>query len=82
MGANNLKSGLKGPNVVKFADGQTIRFRTPDWKLGGTIYGERTVESDGSILFDDITYQRKAQIIMSTYRKTGFFSVTETGRKD
>ena len=49
MSANSLKSGLKGPNNIKFADGQHIRFRTPDFKLGGTIVGERTVEADGSI---------------------------------
>ena len=49
MQANSLKSGLRGPNNIKFADGQHIRFRTPDFKLGGTVIGERTVEADGSI---------------------------------
>jgi hypothetical protein len=49
MAANSLKSGLRGPNNIKFADGQHIRFRTPDFKLGGTIMGERTIEADGSI---------------------------------
>ena len=41
MGANNLKSGLRGPNNIVFADGHHIRFRVADWKLGGTVYGER-----------------------------------------
>jgi prepilin-type processing-associated H-X9-DG protein len=44
MGANNLISGLRGPNNVVFADGHHIRYGVPGFKLGGTVYGERTVD--------------------------------------
>ena len=82
MGANNLKSALRGPNNVVFADGQHIRFRVADWKLGGTVYGERAVEADGSTFFEDLTNHRKACIIFSTYKKSGFFKKKESGCKD
>ena len=82
MGANSLKSGLRGPNNLKFADGQHIRFRVPDFKLGGTVMGDRTIEATGSIIFEDITNNYKAVIIFSTYKKSGFFKKSETGKKD
>lgn len=82
MSANSLKSGLRGPNNVVFPDGQHIRFRIVDWKLGGTVMGDRTIEADGSVFFEDITNQRKACIIFSTYKKTGFWNKKESGSKD
>lgn len=82
MGANNLKSGLRGPNNVVFPDGQHIRFRIIDYKLGGTIMGERSVDADGSTFFEDITNNRKAVIIFNTYKKSGFFKKKESGCKD
>ena len=44
--------------------------------------GERTVEADGSICFEDLTNHRKAVIIFSTYKKSGFWKKTESGSKD
>jgi hypothetical protein len=82
MGANSLKSGVRGPNNVVFKDGHHIRFRIVDWKLGGTVMGERTVEADGSMCFEDLTNDRKAVIIFSTYKKSGIFKKTESGSKD
>ena len=82
MSANSLRSGLRGPNNIRFADGQHIRFRTPDWKLGGTVMGDRTIEAEGSMVFEDITNNVKAVIIFSSYKKSGFFKKTVTGRKD
>lgn len=82
MSANSLRSGLRGPNNIKFADGQHIRFRTPDFKLGGTVVGDRTVEADGNIWFEDLTNNRKAAIIFSTYKKSGFWNKKESGMKD
>lgn len=82
MGANSLKSGLRGPNNIRFADGQHIRFKSVDFKLGGTVMGERTIEASGHIIFEDLTNNRKAVIIFSTYKKTGFWRKTESGRKD
>jgi hypothetical protein len=54
MGANNLTSGLRGPNNLVFADGTHIRYNTTDFKLGGTITGDRTIEATGSVLFEDL----------------------------
>ena len=82
MGANSLKSGLRGPNNIRFADGQHIRFKSVDFKLGGTVMGDRTIEASGHIIFEDLTNNRKAVIIFSTYKKTGFWRKTESGRKD
>ena len=82
MGANSLKSGLRGPNNIKFADGQHIRFKVPDFKLGGTVMGDRTIEATGSVVFEDLTNNYKAVVIFSTYSKTGFWRKTESGKRD
>lgn len=44
--------------------------------------GDRTIEATGHIIFEDLTNNRKAVIIFSTYKKTGFFRKSESGRKD
>ena len=44
--------------------------------------GDRTIEADGSIQFEDLTNNIKAVIVFSTYKKTGFFKKTESGSKD
>ncbi len=44
--------------------------------------GDRTIESLNSIIFEDLTNNRKAVIFMNTYKKSGYFRVTETGKKD
>jgi hypothetical protein len=44
--------------------------------------GDRTIEATGHIVFEDLTNNRKAVIIFSTYKKTGFWRKTESGRKD
>ena len=54
MGKNSLTSGLRGPCTAEFPDGTKIRFNAPDFKLGGTIMGERTIEGVGSIVFEDL----------------------------
>lgn len=82
MSANSLKSGVRGPNNIKFADGQHIRFKTPDWRIGGTVMGERTIEVAGSTTFEDLTNNVKAVIIFNTYKESGFWTRTKTGKKD
>lgn len=44
--------------------------------------GERTVETYGSCVFEDLTNNRKAVIITNTYKKTGWIRSTTTGNKD
>ena len=62
MGKNSLTSGLRGPNTVEFKDGTKIRFNAPDWRIGGTIYGERTIEGVGSLVFEDMKNNLKAVV--------------------
>ena len=54
MGKNSLISGLRGPCTAQFPDGTSIRFNAPDFRLGGTIMGERTIEAVGSLVFEDM----------------------------
>lgn len=54
MGKNSLTSGLRGPCTVEFPNGVRIRFNAPDFKIGGTIMGDRTIEGLGSIVFEDL----------------------------
>ena len=82
LGANSLKSGLRGPNNIKFADGHHIRFKAPDFKLGGTVMGERSIEATGNVFFEDLTNNYKAVVILGTYQSTGFFKKTVSGSKD
>ena len=82
MGANNFTSGLRGPNEIIFKDGHHIRFGFPSYKLGGTVYGERSIETVGSCTFEDLTNKRKAVVIMNTFKKTGWIRSTSSGCKD
>jgi hypothetical protein len=72
MGKNSLSSGLRGPNTLEFKDGSSIRFNAPDWKVGGTIYGERTIDCDGSIVWEDIKNKLKAVVVIGNY-KSGWY---------
>ena len=81
MGSNSLTSGLKGPNTIEFSDGTTVRFNAPDWRLGGTVMGERTIEGVGSICYEDLANRVKAVIVLGTYKAGGFFSGKASGSK-
>lgn len=81
MGSNSLVSGLKGPNTIEFADGTSVRFNAPDWRLGGTVVGERTIEGVGSIAYEDLANRIKAVIVLGTYKAGGFFSGKASGSK-
>lgn len=82
MSANSFLSGLRGPNDVKFKDGHHIRFGFPSYKLGGTVMGERTIEAIGSCTYEDLTFNRKAVLLMNTYEKVGMFKTSHVGSKD
>ena len=82
MGANNIVSGLRGPNNIVFKDGQHIRFGFPSYKLGGTVMGERTIECIGSNTYEDLTNHRKCVLLMNTFKKTGWIRSSTTGSKD
>ncbi len=82
MGANYLRAGQKGANQIKFADGQHVRFTSADYKLGGTVYGDRTIEPIGNIYIEDLTNNYKCFLILNTHEKHGLWWQTETGAKD
>jgi hypothetical protein len=82
MGGNHLISGLRGPNNLTFKDGQRIRFGFPSYKLGGTVMGERTIETIGSCTFEDLTNNRKAVLLMSSFKKSGWIRQQSSGSKD
>merc|ERR1712176_338195 len=81
MGKNSLTSGLRGPNTIEFADGGKIRFNAPDFRPGGTMHGDRTIEGTGSIVFEDLKNMMKAVVVLGTFEKSSFFSSKTTGSK-
>lgn len=44
--------------------------------------GERTIEGIGNMFFEDLTNNVRAVIFFNTYKKSGFWRTTETGKKD
>lgn len=82
VGWNDLKSGFRGPNVVEFPDGGVIRFNTVDFKIGGTVAGERTIRAYGTVVFEDIQNGLKAFINMNTFQAAGWVYGKEKGSKD
>lgn len=81
MGTNNFVSGMRGPNNLVFKDGHHIRFGYPSFKLGGTVMGERTIETVGSCTFEDLTKHRKAVVLMSTFKAAGWISGSSSGNR-
>jgi hypothetical protein len=82
MSTNSLVSGLRGPNNLEFADGTVIRYNTIDFKLGGTVMGDRTIEATNSCVFEDLNNGLRAIIQMGTYAKSGMIFKKVTGSKD
>lgn len=81
FGANSFVSGLRGPSTIEFADGTSLRFNAPDFKIGGSMYGDRTVEPTGSIVLQDLKNKLKAVVVLGTYKEAGFWSKTVSGSK-
>lgn len=81
MGGNTLTSGLRGPTHLEFADGTRISFNCPDFKLGGTIYGERTIDIVGSQVYHDLTNGIRAVVVLSTYKEEGMFNKKVSGSR-
>jgi len=44
--------------------------------------GDRTIEGIGNMIFEDLTNNVKCVLFFNTYKKSGFWTVTETGKKD
>ena len=43
--------------------------------------GDRTIETDGSIVFEDLTNQLRAVVMLSTFQSKGFFSKSKSGSR-
>ena len=57
-------------------------FGFPSYRLGGTIFGDRTIEANGCQIYNDITNNRKAVLVMSSFKNTGWIMNTFKGCKD
>jgi len=44
--------------------------------------GDRTIEGVGNMFFEDLTNNYRCVILFNTYKKSGFWRVTESGKKD
>ncbi|TMW64014.1 hypothetical protein Poli38472_014131 [Pythium oligandrum] len=53
MKSNAVVQNNRGPIHVKFEDGTTISFHLPVMQSGGFLWGDRTVELLGNVLFED-----------------------------
>ena len=53
MGKNSLNSHMRGPIKTIFTDGTEITCNFPDWRIGGTVMGERSIEAVGTIVVED-----------------------------
>ena len=58
-----------------------MRFNVLDWKLGGTIMGDRTIELSGSLVVEDLANALKAVVVVGTYKSSGIFKKSTTGSK-
>ena len=76
MSGNAFISGLRGPCTLEFPDGTIIRFNAPDFKIGGALMGERTIEATGSMVFQDMKNDIKAVVVLGTFKESGFWSKT------
>ena len=44
--------------------------------------GDRTLEIIGTMMFEDLTNNVKAVIMFNTFKRSGWWTVVESGRKD
>lgn len=53
-----------GPNTITFKDGQKIIYGYPTSKLGGMLWGDLTINIEGTMTFEDKQNNLKAVIIL------------------
>lgn len=63
-----------GPNHVKFKDGQDIEYHYPLTKMGGMLFGDRTINIDGAMTYEDRGNKIKAIIIFQDKGKADRFT--------
>ena len=55
LSMNSLTGEFSGATYVQFYDGQVIRYTQPKFILGGTMFGDRTLNWEGDLDFTDST---------------------------
>lgn len=53
IASNALLLRTVGPNNLKFPDGQLITFQMPTKKVGGMLWGDRTIIHDDTFCIED-----------------------------
>ncbi|CDW89898.1 UNKNOWN [Stylonychia lemnae] len=72
ISGNTLVMKNDGPNNISFSDGQKITYHFPTIKLGGMLFGDRVLNIDGQMTFEDRRNGLKAVIIFQHKRYDKF----------
>eukprot|EP00347_Sterkiella_histriomuscorum_P010009 403339035 len=72
ISGNNLIMRNEGPNNIRFSDGQTITYEYPVTKLGGMLWGDRVLNIEGHMVFEDKQNELKAVVIFHHHRYDKF----------
>jgi len=75
ISGNTLKTNQKGPTNIRFPDGQHIVYTLPTTKLGGMLWGARTMLFTGNMVFEDLTNNISAVVIFKPHKKAMFKKV-------
>lgn len=71
MKSNALFQIQKGPIRVRFADGATIVYSMPQIQLGGFMWGDRTFDIVGPVVFEDATNHLLCEVKFNPDEKKG-----------
>jgi hypothetical protein len=69
ISSNTLIMKNEGPNNIKFNDGQMITYNYPTTKLGGMLWGEKSILIEGTMTFTDLKNGLKAVIFFNKLKK-------------
>lgn len=80
MKSNALIQTTKGPVRITFADGTIITFILPQIHCGGFLWGERTIELAGSMIFDDPKHHLSCDLRFNPDKKEGMSGIFLTSK--
>lgn len=81
MKSNAVINSNRGPIRVTFNDGTTIQYNMPYLQMGGFLWGDRTVEIMGSVVFEDKKNNLSCELKLNPDEKKGMggmFSSSKT----
>lgn len=76
---NSVTGRQVGKNRVHFQDGTIIEYEYPFLKINGLMFGKRTIEWDGSILFTDSKNDIECEVNLP---EKGYFGLKESTEYD